>query len=104
MTKSTMTVDEYGNKHWKNEIGALHRLDGPAVEYVDSEKHWCQNGRLHREDGPAVELQDGSVDWYFKDECLGKNIDGFWRFWERLDEDQRQNVNLHMWLKKLTNS
>ncbi|MFZ9907786.1 MAG: hypothetical protein ACO3FJ_08860 [Ilumatobacteraceae bacterium] len=42
-------------KEYKNQLGQLHRTDGPAVEYSDGDRLWCINGKLHREDGPAVE-------------------------------------------------
>lgn len=64
--------------------GVVHRLDGPAVEFIDSAedwyslhpygarqgsskitgKLWYQNGTLHRLDGPAVEYPDGGYCWY----------------------------------------
>jgi len=44
--------------------GKYHRLDGPAVEYVDGEKQWWQNGEIHRLDGPAIEYANGSKLWY----------------------------------------
>jgi hypothetical protein len=28
-------IDSYGNKHWDNDNGELHREDGPAIEYSD---------------------------------------------------------------------
>ncbi len=43
--------------------GILHRLDGPAVEYVDGTKEWYYYGLLHREDGPAEDNADGSRIW-----------------------------------------
>ena len=48
-----MTVDSFGNKEWKNREGERHRLDGPAEEWVNGKKLWCQNDKLHRLDGPA---------------------------------------------------
>ena len=46
---------------WLN--GKLHREDGPAVEYVKSDKYWYLNGKYHREDGPAIEYKSGSKDF-----------------------------------------
>jgi hypothetical protein len=59
-------IDKYGNKlYFKNrEMTFLHRLDGPAVEYVDGFKSWYVDGKRHRIDGPAVEGSDGSKEWY----------------------------------------
>ena len=50
-----MSMDEFGNKHWFNENGELHREDGPAVENINGRKEYHINGQLHREDGPAIE-------------------------------------------------
>ena len=54
-----------GTKSWCQN-GKLHRLDGPAVEYVNGTKYWYQNGKLHRLDGPAVEFADGANEWYIE--------------------------------------
>ena len=53
-----------GSTRWYNEVGKLHREDGPAIEYADGDKFWYLNGLLHREDGPAVEWADGLKLWY----------------------------------------
>ena len=45
--------------------GKLHRLDGPAIEYVDGSKKWYISGKLHRiGGGPAVEYVDGTKEWW----------------------------------------
>jgi hypothetical protein len=51
-------------KIYRNEIGILHRDDGPAVEYTNGDKHWFVDGQSHRIDGPAIEYNDGSKSWY----------------------------------------
>ena len=45
--------------------GKFHRVDGPAVEYINGSKHWFFYGQRHRDDGPAEEWQDGSKFWFF---------------------------------------
>ena len=70
MTKSIMTIDEEGTRHWRNEAGQLHREDGPAVEWANGTKHWYLNGLRHREDGPAIEWADGTKFWYLNDKSL----------------------------------
>jgi len=52
-----------GRKNWYKK-GKLHRLDGPAVEYLDGRKYWYKEGEYHRLDGPAVEYLDGTKEWY----------------------------------------
>jgi hypothetical protein len=54
-------------KEYKNELGQLHREDGPAIEYSNGDKFWYINGLRHREDGPAVEWSDGDKWWYLND-------------------------------------
>lgn len=61
---STMTIDQDGNKKWRNQQGQVHRTDGPAVEYADGYKAWFLNGELHRKDGPAVEAVSGTKIWF----------------------------------------
>ena len=52
-----------GNKYWFLN-GKLHRVDGPAVEYVNGDKHWYLSNKLHRVDGPAVENVNGTKVWW----------------------------------------
>lgn len=47
--------------------GALHRTDGPAIEWANGRKSWYQNGKYHRLDGPAIECEDGNNRWYIED-------------------------------------
>lgn len=57
-------VDEYGNRFWM--LGdKRHRVDGPAIEYVNGTRAWYVDGRRHREDGPAIEHSNGDKEWYF---------------------------------------
>jgi hypothetical protein len=51
-------------KEWfKN--GLHHRLDGPAIEFVDGgTKYWYKDGLKHREDGPAIEFDNGEKHYY----------------------------------------
>jgi hypothetical protein len=65
--ESTLKIDPFGNKWWKNKQRELHRLDGPAVEYLSGRKEWWENGKLHREDGPAILYKDGGKSWFLDD-------------------------------------
>jgi hypothetical protein len=64
---STMTVDDLGNKVWKNAQGQHHRLDGPAYEGADGSKSWWINNKRHRLDGPAEEWPNGTKLWWIND-------------------------------------
>ena len=62
-------IDKFSTCYYVNNL--LHRDDGPAVEFIDGEKHWYKNGSLHRENGPAVEYSVGSKEWYLNGKCYG---------------------------------
>lgn len=73
MVKGGLYINQFGNKRWKQgKYGEyatidLHRLNGPAIEFVDGSKEWYQNGKKHRLDGPAEEYSDGENLWYYQD-------------------------------------
>ena len=62
--ESTFTIDENGDKYWRNKEGKLHRIDGPAIEHRNGNKAWYQMGLKHRIDGPAIEFNSGVKHWY----------------------------------------
>ena len=64
MTTPLIEIDANGNKRWRLPNGDLHRLDGPAIEYIDGSTRWYVNGELHRLDGPAVDIVGGYKSWY----------------------------------------
>jgi hypothetical protein len=64
--KNEMFIDENGPKRYFSK-GQYHRIDGPAVEYIDGTKYWYRYGKVHRLDGPAVEYIDGRKYWYYED-------------------------------------
>ena len=68
MTKSKLTIDDFGNKYWHNEKREYHREDGPAVESFDGIKHWMINNNHHRVDGPAFECPNGDKSWFINGE------------------------------------
>jgi hypothetical protein len=60
-----LEISSTGTKRYYQN-GIYHRVDGPAVEFLDGVKIWYQNGKLHREDGPAVEWPE-KVQYYLYD-------------------------------------
>ena len=68
--KYRIEVDTRGTRRYYNNLGQLHRLDGPAVEYADGDKYWYQNDQFHRTNGPAIMLADGRKWWYLNDRPL----------------------------------
>jgi hypothetical protein len=43
--ESTLTIDFFDNKIWRDKQGHYHRLDGPAIEYEDGFKQWHIDGK-----------------------------------------------------------
>ena len=63
-------INERGSKYWyKN--GKLHRLDGPAVEYINGDKIWYKNDELHNIYGPAV-LENGIEEYWIEGKQLSE--------------------------------
>jgi hypothetical protein len=63
-------VKVYNNGTEWHQNDQLHRIDGPAVEWVNGSKEWYVNGQRHRLDGPAVEYADGTKMWYVNGDKL----------------------------------
>jgi hypothetical protein len=94
-----ITIDADGTKRWHLN-GALHRTDGPALEWVDGTKEWWVNGLRHRIDGPAAEHADGGRDWWVFGELHredGPAVEGGYnRFWYLRNE----NFTFDKWLDR----
>lgn len=93
------------SESWTKSIGGLlHRRNGPAyIRYYQSGSIFYEqfiiNGNYHRLDGPAITqyFLDGSIEYegfYIAGECIGANRTGFWKFWDRLNKEERSNVTL----------
>jgi hypothetical protein len=52
--------------------GIPHRINGPAVEYLDGEKEYWLNGSIHREDGPAIIWDCGKKEWWLNGKIFFK--------------------------------
>ena len=59
-----MEVNQGGTIRYRNHLGQMHRVYGPAVIRTNGDQEWRQNGQLHREDGPAVIYWDGIQRWF----------------------------------------
>jgi hypothetical protein len=53
-----------GSTAWYSH-GKYHRIDGPAIEIIYTKEWWCRGFR-HRFDGPAVEWNDGRKEWWYQ--------------------------------------
>ncbi len=62
------TIDTAGTIRYINEQNQYHRIDGPAIEYIDGTKFYIINDLYHKVDGPAMEYPDGSKNYYLMDE------------------------------------
>lgn len=86
-------VDEFGTKKWTNEIGLLHREDGPAIEYTSGSRSWYKNGLLHREDGPAIEHVDGTKEYWSNGKKYTKDFTEIIKKELQNNKKLRQSVN-----------
>jgi hypothetical protein len=75
MSESVMEIDQWGNKRWRNSKRQLHRINAPAIEY-----------------------EDGDTSWFVNDKWLGFNDKGFWKLWDRLTPEQKQDPVLLSYL------
>jgi hypothetical protein len=98
MSESMLEINKWGTKFWKNSKGQLHRTDGPAVKWEGGNEEWFMNGKRHRQNGPAIVLSSGDKFWYVNGKGLGKNEEGFWRLWDRLTPEQKQDPVLLSYL------
>jgi len=55
-----------GGCAYRNARGALHREDGPAIEWDNGDREYYRDGLLHRENGPAIERADGTKLFYYQ--------------------------------------
>ena len=98
MSDSTMTTDKWGTKRWTNSRGLYHQIDGPALEFKNGHKEWWLSGKLHRINGPAVEWANGEKVWWVNGKRLGFGDEGFWKLWDRLTPEQKQDSVLLSYL------
>lgn len=68
--------------HANSTLTVLHRVFGPACEWVHGAVWWCQDGELHRENGPAAVEPNGIKSYYLN----GKR-------YEKLEYEQILHVN-----------
>ena len=66
----TIEVDECSTTIYRNHLGQIHRVHGPAIEFVDGTKAWYQNDMLHRTDGPAYASPFGFDEWWLDGEVV----------------------------------
>ena len=60
-------IDEFGTEIWRNKDGKLHRDNNlPAMIFKDRNKLFYKNGELHRLNGPAIEYIDGTKKYWIE--------------------------------------
>lgn len=52
-SKTKFRIDVYSDRKLYCINGKLHRVYGPAVEWLNGDNEWWINGRMHRLNGPA---------------------------------------------------
>ena len=65
-----LKVDAAGTRRYYNSEGQLHRVYGPAVEFLSGERWWYRNGKLHRTDGPAIISKTGVPSFWLNGEYM----------------------------------
>ena len=80
----TLTVDQWGTRRYRNSLGELHRIHGPAIERANGYKSWWLNGRLYRTTGPAIDPFNGYKAWYLNGKHLTER-----EFHKRFDDVTR---------------
>ena len=63
---SVRTVAKDGAVEYRDKVGFLNRLDGPAYE-KNGYREWRIHGKLSRRDGPAIEGPNGLKEWWLDD-------------------------------------
>lgn len=58
------SINEYGDTIFRNYLGHLHRIHGPAVVTQVGGEYWYRDNILHRTDGPAMIHHTGECGWY----------------------------------------
>jgi antitoxin component YwqK of YwqJK toxin-antitoxin module len=84
--------------------GFLHRVGGPAYKrYGEDGKVLCIKhmirGNEHKKDGPAVIYYnyDESIsfeEFWVSGKFLGQGREGFWRLWDKLNEKERNSIDI----------
>jgi hypothetical protein len=69
-----LKIDKNGTKRWRLLNGERHRIDGPAIEFVDGTKYWYLHDQIHRVDGPAFERQNSHKEWWLNNQL--HRVDG----------------------------
>lgn len=92
--------------------GFLHRVGDPAYKrYSEDGKLLCIKymirGNEHRKDGPAVIYYnyDESVsfeEFWVSGKFLGQGRLGFWRLWDKLNEKERNSIDILKLLSKFS--
>ncbi len=62
--KYHIVTDDAGTKRYYNSVGQFHRLEGPAVRYVNGAYAWFENGVRHCATGPAIRNSIGRLRWW----------------------------------------
>ena len=55
---------------WKDKKGNYHRINGPALIFRNGDTTWCRHGALHRDDGPAVDWPAAGKEEWYKDDVI----------------------------------
>ena len=57
-------IDIFGTKIWY-QSDEYHRLNGPAIKWLNKSECWFRYGVYHRENGPACTYTDRTTDYFY---------------------------------------
>jgi len=77
-SNSKIYINKYGDKIYYNSNWEYHRINGPAVEYLNGTKYWFKEGLFHRVDGPAIDYLNKNKRWYVLDKKLKEKEFNSW--------------------------
>jgi len=64
---SKIYINKYGTKRYKNSKGYYHRLDGPAIEWLNGDKAWYKEGKGHMVQQMNIQMERNIGGYYIKD-------------------------------------
>jgi hypothetical protein len=62
-----LSIDRHGSIRWYRDYKLNRDLDFPSAIWTSGHREWYKNGKLHRENGPAVIYEDSETEYWLND-------------------------------------
>ena len=100
--RAVLNFDEFPCPYDPNTPGPTRFLiNNKIINYIV----YMRDGQPHRVDGPAVIYLDGKrkidLAYYWEGELLDCGHEGFWKLWDHLTEEQQSSLTLHMYMPRI---